>query len=83
MRKNVPAYEGVTIAEELRRNIQNSSNRFSSNEKFKLIASFGASTFPEHEETIDKLTEEADKALYRSKESGRNSVNLAYNTRMC
>ncbi|MCF7516506.1 diguanylate cyclase [Pseudoalteromonas sp. L23] len=78
---NRPSSEGVTIAEELRRNIQNSSNRFSSNEKFKLTASFGVSTFPEHGETIDKLIEEADKALYRSKESGRNSVSLAYNTK--
>jgi len=43
---------------------------------FKITASFGVSAFPDYAKTKEDLISKADKALYKSKESGRNKVTL-------
>jgi diguanylate cyclase (GGDEF)-like protein len=42
----------------------------------KITASFGVSAYPDFAKTKDELISKADKALYKSKESGRNQVTL-------
>jgi PleD family two-component response regulator len=42
----------------------------------KVTGSFGVATFPTHASSRDTLVVAADRALYHSKNSGRNSVSL-------
>jgi diguanylate cyclase (GGDEF)-like protein len=42
-----------------------------------VTVSIGYAVFPEHARTAETLTEAADQALYRSKESGRNRITSA------
>jgi len=42
--------------------------------KFSITFSAGVATFPEHGSTGDEIVQAADKALYRSKNGGRNRV---------
>ncbi|HTR23815.1 MAG TPA: diguanylate cyclase [Terriglobales bacterium] len=43
----------------------------------QITVSIGVAVFAEHGETLEKVIEEADKALYESKRAGRNRVTLA------
>jgi diguanylate cyclase (GGDEF)-like protein len=43
----------------------------------KVTASFGVSTFPDHASSRDMLVAAADRALYNSKNTGRNCVSIA------
>jgi predicted signal transduction protein with EAL and GGDEF domain len=42
----------------------------------RVTASFGVATFPSHASSRDTLVVAADRALYNSKDSGRNRVSL-------
>ncbi len=46
-------------------------------EQLKVTISIGISIFPDNGDTVLSLIDSADKALYRSKEAGRNKVTLA------
>jgi predicted signal transduction protein with EAL and GGDEF domain len=37
----------------------------------------GLATYPDHGDSVSKLIDEADKALYDAKENGRNQVRVA------
>ncbi len=68
----------LSKAEELRRRVE--EYHFPDEEKQpegKLTISFGAASFPEDAITEENLLRKADKALYRSKEKGRNRVSAA------
>ncbi|WP_099036338.1 sensor domain-containing diguanylate cyclase [Lacimicrobium alkaliphilum] len=45
-------------------------------DKIKITASFGIAAY-KHQDTVDSLVSRADKALYNSKQSGRNQVSVA------
>jgi diguanylate cyclase (GGDEF)-like protein len=44
--------------------------------KMKVTVSIGISSFPNHAKETTSLISAADKALYRSKESGRNRITV-------
>ncbi|MED4452987.1 histidine kinase N-terminal 7TM domain-containing protein [Metabacillus fastidiosus] len=70
--------EAGKIAEKIRAEIAKTPLHL--NEKFITItASFGVTEIRENSNTLHILLEQADKALYISKENGRNSVHLAIN----
>jgi diguanylate cyclase (GGDEF)-like protein len=72
--------DGDQFAKELRKVI----NRpiLAQDQSYNITASFGVSAFdPAHPVNIDKLIEMADKAMYRSKELGRDRVTLSQGRR--
>jgi len=50
---------------------------FPEHPEYRLTASMGIASFPEHAQTVAALTDKADKALYEAKENGRNRAVLA------
>ncbi len=64
-------------AEQIRRKIE--VEPFLASEKLscRITASIGIACFPQHGATSDELLSQADKAMYRVKESGKNRVELA------
>ncbi|MEK4670340.1 diguanylate cyclase [Niallia taxi] len=65
------AYE---IGERIRKIVENTPFIISSNETINITVSIGAASFPETTDNICSLIEEADKALYQAKRTGRNKV---------
>ncbi len=68
--------EAAQIAERLRQRVKELRFNTSSGE-FSITVSIGIATFPEDATTREALIEEADQALYRAKNSGRDRVVLA------
>lgn len=67
--------EAFAVAERLRILIEDQDIAIQDNlNKIKVTASLGCSTFPVDAQTENALMAEADAALYRAKESGRNRV---------
>lgn len=64
------------IAERIRKNIEDMVIEID-NLKLKLTISAGCAEFPLHANDKESLVEEADSALYHSKENGRNRVTVA------
>lgn len=65
----------MKIAEKIRENCE--SHLFSINngeQNISITVSIGVATYPEHTQQIDDLYHNADAALYRAKNSGRNKV---------
>jgi diguanylate cyclase (GGDEF)-like protein/PAS domain S-box-containing protein len=74
---NTSSTDAVTLANKLRKNVQNHLVQFENNVNINITVSIGvASVFVEDEVTIDKALARADEALYRAKEDGRNNVQL-------
>ncbi len=68
-----PLKQAVIPLERLRKSIE--EYPFSYNgQNLKITVSIGASEVNEKTETVHQLFEEADKALYKAKESGRNQI---------
>ncbi len=63
----------VDIAERLRKNIENYSFKVDDS-KISFTSSFGVSTKTEKIDTLDKMLQNADQAMYKAKENGRNNV---------
>lgn len=67
--------EAFAVAERLRILIENQDISIQNNlNKIRITASLGCSTFPVDAQTENALMTEADSALYRAKETGRNRV---------
>ena len=49
----------------------------------KVTSSFGVATFPDHASSRDTLVVAADRALYNSKDAGRNRVSVAEASPLC
>ncbi len=64
---NTPPSIALATAERFRKNIERDSNP-------KYTISIGVATFPQDGETVKSLLDSADKALYKSKEAGKNKV---------
>ncbi len=69
--------EALKVAERIRKTIED--NIFTSEQKdeIKITVSIGVSSFPETIADEEKLMEQADIALYKAKQSGRNKVCIA------
>ncbi|GAF77050.1 unnamed protein product, partial [marine sediment metagenome] len=65
----------LVTAERIRQNIQNHIIK-AENKQLHVTVSVGAATFPVHAKDQQPLIDCADKALYYSKEHGRNQVTL-------
>lgn len=63
----------IEIAENIRKAVEN--NRFTLHQ-IAMTISIGIAVFPETIDSFDDIRKEADKALYYSKQNGRNQVNL-------
>jgi diguanylate cyclase len=68
--------KAVKIAEKLRGNVEENDFYISDNEAIKITISIGIASYPKLTNQIDNLLENADTALYRAKNSGRNKVVL-------
>lgn len=64
----------VILAERIRLNIANKSMDVGSNEPIKVTVSIGITDNSKEHQSIEKLLESADRALYLAKEQGRNRV---------
>jgi len=65
------------LAEEIRKRIAAEPFLASENISCRITASLGIASYPRHGSTTDELLSQADKAMYRVKESGKNRVELA------
>ncbi|MDG5814121.1 sensor domain-containing diguanylate cyclase [Chitinispirillales bacterium ANBcel5] len=70
-----PEKGSLSIAERIRQSIEEHVV-VSENHRLKVTISVGCAVFPFHGETQQQLIDNADKALYYSKENGRNRVTL-------
>jgi diguanylate cyclase (GGDEF)-like protein len=66
--------EAMSVAERLRATIEAQPVLLDTGGILNLTASIGFATFPMHANSENMLMTEADKALYRAKQSGRNRV---------
>lgn len=62
------------LLEELRRQIQNYSYSYNDNERIKVTVSIGVAVKQKQNENLYNLINNADKALYEAKNSGRNCI---------
>lgn len=68
--------DALILGERLRAQIEQSHAGLDQTDQEPITISIGVAGYPEHAETIDELLARADKALYRSKNEGRNRVTL-------
>ncbi len=66
--------DAVMVAERLCRTIAAQDIQIQNGQSIKVTASLGCATFPKHADSKEGLMSQADAALYRAKESGRNQV---------
>lgn len=71
------AEKAVQKAEEIRQKIEELDIHYNGKPLPKITISCGVAAIPEHGGTQSACIKEADKALYRAKENGRNRVELA------
>lgn len=70
------ASHAIQIAERLRKKVETHKFNISDKVNLNITLSIGVSTYPETTNKIDDLLEDADKALYEAKGTGRNKVVL-------
>ncbi len=73
-----PALNAVTIAERLRKKISEIAVKVDDETVIRPTVSMGISEFPNAAEDIKELIDWADKALYVSKENGKNCIHLYF-----
>jgi diguanylate cyclase (GGDEF)-like protein len=73
-----PVLSGVIIAERLRKKISEISVKVDDNHYVTPTVSIGISEFPNSGEGIKDLIDKADKALYVSKENGKNCTHMYF-----
>ena len=71
---NCDLEQAMTVAQRCRKQIELTNQ--SGSQQFKLTASFGVASAPKVAYDFEALFENADKALYQSKNSGKNRVNI-------
>jgi diguanylate cyclase len=70
------AKEAVQVAERIRSAVESYKFKLMNDSKISVTVSIGVSSYPDTTIAIDSLLEDADKALYTAKRSGRNKVVL-------
>lgn len=68
--------KAMFIAEKVRSTFENHTFHINDNKEIKLTVSIGVASFPETTDNIKSLIRQADRALYRAKENGRNRVEV-------
>lgn len=68
------SHQALVIAERLRKKVENHEFEISDKEILRITISVGVSTYPDTTQTIGKLLEDADSALYEAKRTGRGKV---------
>ncbi|HTY08993.1 MAG TPA: diguanylate cyclase [Candidatus Edwardsbacteria bacterium] len=71
------AKEALLLAEKIRAAIESKPFLTAHDLSCRLSASIGIASFPRHGATADELLSQADKAMYRVKETGKNNILLA------
>jgi diguanylate cyclase (GGDEF)-like protein len=77
MLPETPAKQAIEVAERVRSNIADYQFDGGVGADFRLTASFGVASFPEHAQESEKLIELADAAMYQAKQRHKNSVMVA------
>lgn len=67
----------LETADKLRKFVEDKRIYNTKGEKLSITASFGVAVFPDNAQSKDGLIKEADRALYRAKENGRNQTIMA------
>ena len=65
----------LEVAERIRKAVENTAINVEGNQ-IKATVSIGVASYPEHASSLDELLRRVDRALYQSKESGRNRVSF-------
>ncbi|GAA0722083.1 diguanylate cyclase [Clostridium malenominatum] len=71
-----PLKQAMEIGEKIRLSVEKHDFILSDNRTINITVSIGISTYPECERDFNKLLKEADEALYKAKQTGRNKVVL-------
>jgi len=71
---NIKKEEAAKLLDDIRLGVSELDIRNDKDEVTKVTASFGLAEFPTHDMSVRGLIEKADKAMYASKNSGRNKV---------
>ncbi len=66
--------KAVLIGERIRSGVEHNGFTLSSGMKIKVTVSIGVSSFPETTKNVDNLLDQADLALYKAKQGGRNRL---------
>lgn len=66
--------DALEVADRLRKRVEELVLRSHDGREINVTISIGVSELPSHGETFDQLLSQADNALYRAKERGRNRV---------
>ena len=74
---NTPVELAASVAERLRKGLEDQPFGIASGAELKITASLGVATTSDPMETAASLLQRADEALYAAKRSGRNRVSLA------
>lgn len=72
-----PLQKAVAIGERIRSEVERNDFTLGSGIKIKVTVSIGVSSFPETTEKVADLLDQADLALYKAKQGGRNRVVVA------
>lgn len=70
--------QSLNIAEKVRKAVEEHHFILNSGKAIRVTVSIGSATYPETTSDMDKLTEQADMALYMAKRTGRNKVCSGY-----
>ncbi len=65
----------LEVAERIRKAVENTAINMEGNQ-IKTTVSIGVASYPEYASDLDELLRKVDRALYQSKESGRNTVSV-------
>ncbi len=74
--QDCPAIHAVEVAERIRKTIEMTEFHINHSEPIHITTSIGVSAYPDYVKNPELLIENADKALYQAKQSGRNKVVL-------
>jgi diguanylate cyclase len=66
--------QAYSIGERIRNSVQDNSFILPDGKEIKITVSIGSTSYPETVSDIEQLVKEADKALYKAKQTGRNKV---------
>lgn len=73
---NCGSIKAVEIAERVRSTYENHEFNINNNNKIKITISIGVASFPETTNDIKDIVRQADRALYKAKENGRNRIEV-------